>query len=790
MRKSKLLICLCMLSILATLLFPNLRVYSASPQPKFVTGEIIVGFEQASISAVTKAAEHLGGQITKRISVLNAAVVKVQGNEDDFIKKIGKIPGVRYAERNGIGEAAFTPNDIYWRYLWNMRIVKADVAWNTYRGSVGMGKEFVIGILDTGVDYTHHDLAVNYMSGGYDWVNNDWDPMDDNSHGTHCAGIAAAVMNNALGVAGVAQCKIWAEKILDSGGYGDVTDLASGIVHAATHGVDIISMSLQRYPYSTLVEDSVNFAYNSGVLLVGAAGNDHKNIDTDPSYPASYTNVMAVSATKSDDTFDSSYSNYGYKIEVSAPGTSVLSTVPSDGYGYKTGSSMACPLVAGLASLLWSYKPFLTNTQVRAALHAAVDDKGTPGKDIYYGYGRINCLKAISSPEKWQISFRLAPYADQVWMNVASQPGGILINGKVNLTSPFPGYPAPVLGWASGDNLEMAIDWRTVPGSYEFALLAGKISTGTGALYRTQDGISWTAVPVTFAPLTAESVGSVSAVMCEAAVMGGAAAIQYVEGLNPTQPVGSLTTAAQEIAIRYVPTVSYQLKKVELMTGLVKGPVTVQLRPDNGIGNPSNAVLRQVTFTMSSTVSWQGAEFATSYPVVAGTPYWIVYNVLPGQRSPVATTGTLVTAAWDYYSTGYGWDGQITIYQCMAKFYKEVQPNFQYHFTVLPFNFQYNINVTSQPAGTLIYGVANVAFDYPAFPAPILGLAIGNGFFLPFDFRTSPASNDLGFVVGTISPAIGKIYATYDGTAWSGPATVNLVPFAATSEKAKLSETP
>jgi thermitase len=741
-----------------------------------VPGEVIVGFEQVSISAGTKAAEHLGGQIIKQISVLNAVVVKVQGNEDDFIKNISKISGVRFAERNGIGEAAFTPDDTYWSRLWNMRIIKADVAWDTYRGSIGMGKVFVIAILDTGVDYMHHDLAANYMSGGYDWANNDWDPMDDNSHGTHCAGIAAAVMNNALGVAGVAQCKIWAEKILDSGGYGDVADLASGIVHAATHGVDIISMSLQHYPYSTLVENAVNFAYNNGVLLVGAAGNDHKNIDTDPSYPASYTNVMAVSATKNDDTFDSSYSNYGNKIEVSAPGTNVYSTVLSDGYSYKTGTSMACPLVAGFASLLWSYKPFLTNTQVRAALQAAVDDKGTPGKDIYYGYGRINCLKAISSPEKWQYGFRLAPYADQVWMNAASQPGGILINGKVNLTSPFPVYPAPVLGWASGDNIEMAIDWRTVPGSYEFGLLAGKISTGTGTLYRTQDGTSWTSVSVTFAPLTAKSVGDES-VGSVSAAMGGTAAIQYVEGLNPTQPVGSLTTPVQEIAIRYVPTVSYQLKKVELMTGLVKGPVTIQLRPDNGIGGPSNTVLRQVTFTMSSTVSWQGAEFATSYPVAAGTPYWIVYNVLPGQRSPVATTGTPVTAAWDYYSTGYGWDGQITMYPCMAKFYREVQPNFQYHYTVSPFNFQYYINIISQPAGMLIYGVANVTLNHPAFPAPILGWIIGNGFFMPFDFRTSPASSDLGFIVGTISPTTGKIYATYDGTAWSGPATVNLVSF-------------
>jgi hypothetical protein len=414
----------------------------------------------------------------------------------------------------------------------------------------------------------------------------------------------------------------------------------------------------------------------------------------------------------------------------------------------------------------------------------AVDDKGTPGKDVYYGYGRINCQKVISSPEKYQYRFTLSPFVDRVWVNVTSKPGGTLINGKMNLTSPDVGYPAPVLGWASGNNFEMVFDFRTVPGYYELGLLVGTVSTASGKLYRTTDGITWIGpTAITLVPFAETTDNSEPGANIAAAVEPQA--IQYVEGLNPTQTVDSYTPAAQEFAMRYVPTVSYPLKKIELMLGLQTGPITVQLRSENSSGYPSSTVLKQVTFTMSSTVSWQGAEFATPYPVVAGTPYWIVFTAIPGMRSPIATTGTNVTACWDFYSTGYGWDGKTTQLPYMAKFYREVQPAFKYHFTISGYADRVYVNVTSQSGGTLIYGLVNLTSYSVCYSAPVLGWASGNNFYMAFDYRTAVGSGcfELGFMIGTVSTAGGSLYRTYDGTSVVGPTAITLVPFAEASDK-------
>jgi len=391
-----------MFTILVTLcgaLPQNVRIAKGAELPNFVPGEVIVGLQGISVSSI-QAIETIGGTIVKQITSLNAMVVQVAvGEEEAFIESAKSIPSFKYAERNGIGEAAYVPNDPNWNLQWNMRIIKADQAWDIYKGFT----DIVIAIIDTGIDYNHQDLSAHYLAGGYDWVNDDTDPMDDNSHGTHCAGIAAAVMDNSVGVVGVAQCSIWAEKVLNTAGSGTNDDLASGITHAVDNGVDVISMSLGRYAYSALVESACTYAWNHGVILVAAAGNDNTNLDTyDIGYPARYTPVIAVGATNSTDQrwvwSPTQGSNYGNKVELSAPGENVYSTILSNGYGYKTGTSMACPHVAGLAALLWSYKPTLTNNELRNSLHQAVDDLGTPGKDIYFGYGRINAGKAITFP--------------------------------------------------------------------------------------------------------------------------------------------------------------------------------------------------------------------------------------------------------------------------------------------------------------------------------------------------------------------------------------------------------
>jgi hypothetical protein len=402
MKKQRIMLCIItVLAILFTALPHNARIARGAEPHNFVPGEVVVGLQDTSVSSI-KAIETMGGTIVRQITVLNAMVIQVAaGKEQEFIHDAKSLPGFKYAEQNGRADAVYTPNDQYWSSLWNMRIIKADQAWDTYRGFT----DIVVAIVDTGVDYNHQDLSAHYVAGGYDWVNDDSDPMDDNGHGTHCAGIAAAVMDNSFGVVGVSQCSIWAEKVLPASGTGGTwDDLASGITHAADNDVDIISMSMGGTEYSNLVNDACTYAWNRGVLLVAASGNNKLNLDVTPFYPACYSSVIAVSATNSTDQrwweqSPSIYgSNYGSKIELAAPGESIYSTIPGDNYGYKTGTSMACPHVAGLAALLWSYKPTLANSELRNKLHDAVDDLGTSGKDIYYGYGRINAAKVITIP--------------------------------------------------------------------------------------------------------------------------------------------------------------------------------------------------------------------------------------------------------------------------------------------------------------------------------------------------------------------------------------------------------
>jgi hypothetical protein len=218
----------------------------------------------------------------------------------------------------------------------------------------------------------------------------DEDPLDDNGHGTHCAGIIAAAINNSIGIAGLAQVRIMAEKVLDSGGYGYADWVANGIIHAADSGAKIISMSLGGYGYSELLHEAVKYAYDHGVLIIAAAGNDNTNMKL---YPAGYDEVIAVAAT---DQYDKKawFSNWGDWIELAAPGVDIYSTVPW-GYQSWSGTSMATPHVSGVAALVWSLHPNKTRDWVRLWLRYTADDLGDPGFDVYYGYGRINARKAV-----------------------------------------------------------------------------------------------------------------------------------------------------------------------------------------------------------------------------------------------------------------------------------------------------------------------------------------------------------------------------------------------------------
>ena len=364
----------------------------------------------------------------------NIYILSVPENADilSIIDDYSSCPTVEYAEPNRIFYVSGIPNDENFSKQWALQNtgqnggtpdvdIDAPEAWDIEIGS----SDVIIAVIDTGVDYTHPDLAGNIWINkdevpsngidddnngfiddvrGWDFANNDSDPLDDNGHGTHCSGIASAVTNNNVGVAGVCwNCKIMSIKGLDKKGLGWVYDLANAIIYATDNGADVISMSFGNYNSTNITHDAVDYAHSKGVVLVAAAGNIILNMSR-KHYPAAFDNVIAVASTDKND-HRASTSNFGDWVDVAAPGREIYSTMPtysvemnsdpfflSKNYDYCDGTSMACPMVAGLAALLLSYNPNLTPDEVSNIIHDSTDWINT---DKYIGNGRINAYKAL-----------------------------------------------------------------------------------------------------------------------------------------------------------------------------------------------------------------------------------------------------------------------------------------------------------------------------------------------------------------------------------------------------------
>lgn len=345
-----------------------------------------------------------GGKSVSDVSVEGQAIAMVadvpSGNLS-FLWDEAQAAGLaRYMEPNMVFTIQFVPNDPYYGNQWALPKIQADWAWNKTAGN----SSIIVAVIDTGIDYNHPDLKNNYVALGYNWVNNNGDPLDDNGHGTHVSGIIAAELNNAIGVAGIAQVSIMAEKAFNSTGVGLETDLANAIIHAVLMGARILSNSWGSDSDSLLIHDAVQYAYANGVLVLAAAGNSNVNSKF---YPAAYDEVVAVAATDQLDN-EATFSNWGSWIAVSAPGVQVFSTMPTYhvtlndppysknlSYDYLSGTSMACPQAAGVAALIWSRFPNATRNWVRGQLSFTADDLGEPGFDLIYGSGRVNARKAV-----------------------------------------------------------------------------------------------------------------------------------------------------------------------------------------------------------------------------------------------------------------------------------------------------------------------------------------------------------------------------------------------------------
>ncbi len=249
------------------------------------------------------------------------------------------------------------PNDAYYdRYQWNLRQINLPLTWPMSTGSPTL----TIAIVDTGIDLGHPDLAAKIVP-GHDFVNNDDNPSDDEGHGTHMAGIAGAISDNLIGVAGVAwNPRLMPVKVLDSEGSGWYSDIAAGITWAADHGARIINLSLTGGSANSTLQNAVNYAYDKGCLIVAAAGNDYEH-GNPVKYPAAFPNVVAVAATTYNDEH-ASYSETGSYVDLAAPGGDSTSSSDPDpnhwimstywraqaSYAQIVGTSQATPHVAGM----------------------------------------------------------------------------------------------------------------------------------------------------------------------------------------------------------------------------------------------------------------------------------------------------------------------------------------------------------------------------------------------------------------------------------------------------------
>lgn len=373
------------LPLVVTLATPAAAAKSTEVKAKVTPQEIIVKFKDSvSESKVKSLAVKGKDEVKEKGSKFHVIKVK-DGNVDAAIAEYEASGDVEYAEPNYTYHASWTPNDTYFSngVQYAPQKVSAQSAWDITRGS----STTKIAIIDTGVDYNHPDLAGKVIK-GYDYVSDDWDPMDQNDHGTHAAGIAAAATNNARGIAGMApNVSIYAVRVLDANGSGSLDDVANGIYHAVDNGAKVVSLSLGGPGSATSLQNAVNYAVSKGVVVVAAAGNENTSA---PSYPAYYSGAIAVAATDRND-LRASFSNYGSWVDVAAPGVDIASTVRNGGYAYMSGTSMACPLVAGVAGLLASQGRSASN--IRAAIENTADP--ISGTGSYYSKGRVNAADAV-----------------------------------------------------------------------------------------------------------------------------------------------------------------------------------------------------------------------------------------------------------------------------------------------------------------------------------------------------------------------------------------------------------
>ncbi|MDD2890202.1 MAG: S8 family peptidase [bacterium] len=371
-----------------------------------VSGELLVGYK-SSVDAKKASLTELG--LTQKEIIFvnrdigsNIILIKTTANleqEKALLASLKSHSNISFVEPNRTGKLEATPNDpLYGTYQWDKVNMNAPTGWDYGFGSTSIS----IGVIDCGIEYTHEDLVDRFTTTkGYDYMDNDNDPAPGTSeqHGTACAGIAAATINNAKGIAGVANARLYALRAANAT-TPDIAKVAQSIQWCIDNGVKIISMSLSFDAGSTTLQTKCDAAWAAGIVLFAASGNNGAETIR---YPAGYSSVIAVgSITKLD--ARSSFSNYGTHLDLVAPGGAHTGTqtddigcpIPGNQYTTGWGTSFATPNAAGAAALIWSLKSSLSNQQLRDLMQNTATDLGTTGWDKEYGYGKVNIAAALT----------------------------------------------------------------------------------------------------------------------------------------------------------------------------------------------------------------------------------------------------------------------------------------------------------------------------------------------------------------------------------------------------------
>jgi uncharacterized protein YjdB len=634
------------------------------------------------------------------------AYAQIQPNStlQQTLQSLQQDPNVEYAEPNYLVRAMETfPDDPDFDSLYGLHntgqssgVIDADIdapqAWDLQTGS-----DVVIAVIDSGVDYNHEDLRDNMWTNpgeipnngldddgngfvddyrGWDFANNDNDPMDDHFHGTHVAGTIAAVGNNGIGVTGVNwKAKIMPLKFLGGDGSGSLQAAIGAIEYAAKMGARVSNNSWGGGPFSQALRDAIVNAENQGHLFVAAAGNDGANNDFQPSYPATYNvpNIISVAATDNRDNL-ASFSNYGAStVHLGAPGVNIFSTTPGNSYRLLSGTSMATPHVTGVAGLLFAANPALTYQEVKAAILDNVDPVASlNGRTITKG--RLNAFKALDS---LQGTLQITPPSAQVARGATLQfnaaggtpPYAWSVDdpgiGSININGLFLGLTAGVTAitvadsasltgtsgavevtqtsvtpatarLAPGQNLQFQATGGTAPYTWSSSNPTAAVINNNGVLTAQQEGT--TTVTAVDANGVADTTGNIDIVLASLSIAPDNAVISVGGTVQFTTTNGSApyTWSSTDPSVA-------SINNAGLLTALAAGTTTVNVVDNNGDWGVSGVIeVRNISVEPRSASLNPGAtlQFSASGGV---PPYsWEVSNT---QIASIDNSGLLTGLA-------------------------------------------------------------------------------------------------------------------------------------------------